>query len=59
MPHISLKTIPEDVYEFILETQGEIKVHKKTSQYSLEKTVIKLLTDYKNIKREKSPSKQL
>lgn len=54
MPHISLKTIPPDIYQFILKTQGEAKVEKKSSQYSLEKTIIKMLKDLKEFKEKKN-----
>lgn len=53
MPHISLKTIPEDVYAFIVKTQGEIKVAKKSCKFSLESTVIKLLKEIKEVRERK------
>lgn len=47
MPHITLKQIPADVHQHILKIQGDVKVEKKTAQYSLEKTVIKMLKEHK------------
>jgi len=58
MPHISLKEIPEDIHQHILKTQGNIKAEKKSSQYSLEKTVIKMLREHKEFIEQRSvPSK--
>lgn len=53
MPHISLKKLPVETYQFILKSQGELKAEKKTSQYSLELTVIKLLKEIQQIKEGK------
>lgn len=53
MPHISLKNLPVETYQFILKSQGELKAEKKTSQYSLELTVIKLLKEIQQIKESK------
>lgn len=53
MPHITLKKLPPETYQFILKNQGEIKVEKKTSQYSLEMTIYKLLKELQQIKEGK------
>lgn len=53
MPQIKLKEIPTEIYQFILKTQGEIKVEKKSCQYSLEKTVFKMLKDLKELVERK------
>lgn len=42
-----LKNMPDDVKEFLLKKQGDIKVEKKISQYSLEQTIYKIIRDYK------------
>lgn len=53
MAMITLRTIPEEVYEFLLETQGKIKVDKKVSQYSLEQTIYKLVREHKDFSSKK------
>lgn len=52
MPHITLKEVPAEIHQFILKTQGEMKA-QKMCQYSLEKTVIKMLKDLKDLTEKK------
>lgn len=52
MPHITLRQIPDELYSFVVKIQGEIKNEKKTAQYSLEKTVYKILKEYQVIKEK-------
>ncbi len=58
MPHISLKKVSIQTYQFLLKKQGEIKLEKKTAQYSLEMTVLKILKDYQDMAegKKKSPA---
>lgn len=39
MAALTLRDIPDDVYNLIIQKQAEIKSKKKTAQFSLEKTV--------------------
>lgn len=53
MPEVKLKCIPEDTFAFILQTQADIKVEKKTSQYSIEKTIYRMLKEFQEMKKVK------
>lgn len=47
MSAITLRTIPSDIHEYLLDIQGKIKSQKKLSQYSLEQTVYKVIKEHK------------
>jgi len=49
MTSIYLKNIPEDLAEFILKNQWDIKIKKKIGKYSQSQTVIHIIKEYKKI----------
>lgn len=53
MSVVQLTDIPEDVLEIMLNKQKEIKVEKKTQQYSLARTVFAIIKEWDKIKKEK------
>lgn len=53
MPQIKLKDIPTEIYQHIQKVQGELKIEKRTCQFSLEKTVIKIIRDHKELTSKK------
>ncbi|MBA3830071.1 MAG: hypothetical protein H0X33_14110 [Taibaiella sp.] len=48
---ILLKDLPEEVYREVIKEQGKVKAHIGT-QYSLSKTVVKMLKDYTRCRKE-------
>ncbi len=53
MAEVKLKEIPDETFRFILKTQGEIKVEKNVCQFSIEKTIYKMLKELQEIKEGK------
>lgn len=49
---IYLKSIPTETFKFILKIQGDAKYSKGISQYSLERTVLKIIEDYQKLTSE-------
>lgn len=45
---MNLKNVPVDVVEYLLQKQLLFKLNKKTNQYSLEKTIYKLLREHRD-----------
>lgn len=45
MACVTLKNIPEEIYNFIVDVQGTVKKSRQISQYSLESTIYKILND--------------
>lgn len=58
MSYIKLCIIPEEVMEFILIKQGEIKSQKKIGAYSQEKCVYQLLKEHPDFPKEKKIKKE-
>lgn len=56
MPAINLKEVPIDVMKIVLREQGKLKAEKGIGQYSLEKTVYKIIRDFKEIKDKENES---
>ena len=46
-PTLPLKEIPEDVRDYILQTQAEIKIKKKIRQYSQQQTIFQIIREHK------------
>lgn len=58
MAAITLRTIPDEVHQYLLDIQGKTKSEKRVSQYSLEQTVYKIIKEHKELfKRKNSASK--
>lgn len=53
MTTITLRAIPDDLIRHLLQEQFSNKMEKKRGQYSLEKTVIKIIKEHKESKEEK------
>lgn len=51
MTTITLRTVPDDLIQHLLKEQFANKMEKKIGQYSLEKTVIKIIREHKESKR--------
>lgn len=54
MTTITLKNIPDDLHNFLLEEQLRQKKEKKKSVHSIEKTAMNLLRDMMELKKNKS-----
>lgn len=50
MASITLRSVPKDVIQFILNMQKDLKTKKKVGQYSQELTVIQIIKEYKKSK---------
>jgi len=48
MAEISLKSIPPDVMKIILTEQAKQKINRGDNQYSLSRTVIKIIKEWNN-----------
>jgi hypothetical protein len=55
MPSLLLKNMPTHIRKYLLKIQGEIKTEKCISQYSLESTIYKIISQ--QIENEKNVSK--
>lgn len=53
MAVINLKEIPDETLAYLLKIQSETKTEKKICQYSLEKTVYKIIQEHKEFKKNK------
>lgn len=53
MATLTLRAIPEEVLRHMLKEQFLNKCEKKIGQYSLERTVIKIIKEHKELKEEK------
>lgn len=51
MTTIYVKAIPEEIVDFILKIQGDIKRKKKVGKYSQSQTIIHIIGEYKKISR--------
>lgn len=62
MPSILLKKVPKDIYNFIIDVQGEMKKNRQITQFSLESAIYKIINDSRKcveeiIEREKETQK--
>lgn len=53
MANIKLKEIPDEVLDFILTKQAEIKCKKKKALYSQESTVYQIIKEHPDFKEKK------
>ena len=53
MAAINLKKIPENILRYLLKVQWEAKSAKRISQYSLEKTVYKIIEEHEAMSNQK------
>jgi hypothetical protein len=53
MAAINLKKIPDHILKYLLKVQWEAKSAKRISQYSLEKTVYKIIEEHEELKKQK------
>lgn len=53
MAIINLKEIPDEILSYLLKIQSKIKDEKKICQYSLEKTVYKIIQEHKELTKSK------
>lgn len=51
MTAITLKEVPEDVLKIILLTQADIKSGRGVGQFSMEKTIYKIVREYDKMKQ--------
>ncbi len=57
MAVINLKDVPADVLIIILKTQGGVKIERGISQFSMEKTIYKIIRDYEKLKEQEKDKK--
>jgi len=53
MAVINLKEIPDEILSYLLKIQSQTKVEKKICQYSLEKTVYKIIQEHRDLHKGK------
>lgn len=49
MSAVNVKSIPNDLYKFVLKTQGNIKTDRGIGSYSQSNTIIHIIKEYKNL----------
>lgn len=52
LKQIKLEEVPTAAYKYVLKMQGEIKIEKNTSQYSLEKTIYRIIKEHEEMSRK-------
>lgn len=52
MPSITLRSIPKDALDHILKEQLYAKMELKLNQYSMEKTINKIILEHKALKEK-------
>jgi hypothetical protein len=50
---LSLKDVPDDVYEILLTEQGRIKLEKKCGKFGLAQVIYKMVRQYRSANAEK------
>jgi hypothetical protein len=53
MPQVKVKIPSGEMYHFVLKIQGEMKAERNNSVYSLEKTILKIIKEFQEIKEGK------
>lgn len=56
MQSLTLRNIPEDVNEFLLDLQHEKKKEKKVGKFGIESTIYAALRDYKRCRQNEQKS---
>ena len=44
-----IKSMPEELYKFVLKVQGDIKTDRGVGSYSQSKTILHIIKEYKNV----------
>ena len=49
MSAVMIKSMPEELYKFVLKVQGDIKTDRGVGSYSQSKTILHIIKEYKNV----------